>query len=219
LTEAEKKSSSLPIESGLVPRLASGVKALRSLAERDVPGSATIETVVDRAYLEARLSVARQEKSRPLEDFCRAAIDVGNVMVLLRGPAHMKDTGYYELALAEDGDVPRKRLLALAGASPDEISRRLMGSMYGGIIAGALEAGDELPRLSLLDRASDEYLMERVRKLSRVSVGPERIIKYMTTRETEVTLIRVILVGKLNGLSTGLLEERISLKYLEEVAK
>ena len=78
-----------------------------------------------------------------------------------------------------------------------------------GEVQGSLSLQEKKVRLTSLDRVSDEFLLEKLGSLDRMSVGPERIIKYMTTRENEVLLIRVLLMGKLHGLSPEILERRV----------
>ncbi|MHB8893672.1 MAG: V-type ATPase subunit [Candidatus Geothermincolia bacterium] len=204
---------------GFPARVAYGARVLRTMAEKVEMNSITIETVVDRTFLESRLAVAHEEESRPLEAFCRAAIDAANLLVILRGPSLGKDLAFYEMALAEGGDIPRKKLLSLAMEPFPRVVEELLDTRYGRFLEGAIMKGDKRPRFALLDRASDDYLMEQVRLLGRVSVGPERIVKYMTARENEAMMLRVIFVGKLNELSTELIESRIPRRYIDVGAK
>jgi len=175
-----------------------------------------VDTVVDRGFLEKRLEVAGLDGGGLLVEFSRAATDVANLNVLLRGQALGKGRDYYRRALAEGGRLSRALLIDLAGQPFDAVSRRLLDSAYGGMLADVLSRGEEKVRLTSLDRASDEYLLDRVSRFSSVSVGPERIVRFMLTRENEVSMLRIIFMGKLHGLTPAVIEERLPLHYLGE---
>lgn len=182
------------------------------------PDPQVIDTVVDRSYLERRLVVAREERSRPLEGFCEAAIDLANLRVILRGYNIGKPPEFYEMALARGGKLDAGRLAALAGKPGNPVLEMLMASGYGKMLEKVLPA-DGTVRLTSLDRESDEFLLSHVRGLSRVSVGPERIVRFMLTREDEVMILRVILMGKIHRLTPEFIAGRIPEGYLYETQR
>lgn len=178
-----------------------------------------IDTVVDRAFLENRLALAKEEGSQLLARFCRAAIDLANLHVLLRGNSFGKEEAFFETALAEGGQLNRKLLLKLSGEPYPLIADQLLSSRYGHRLAGLLERGEEKARLTSLDRATDEYLLAELSRFSAVSMGPERIIRYMTIRENEISVLRVILIGKLYGLAPAVIESRLPFFYIKEAVR
>lgn len=191
------------------------VERVRSVVERGGADAQRIDTVIDRAFLERRLEVAQAEGSELLVGFCRAAIDVANLRVLLRGIALGKERSFYEEALADGGKLERKQLLEISGEPFGTVSERLLESRYGRMLTGVLEAGEERVRLTSLDRVSDEYLLKQVHGFSRVSVGPERIVRFMLTRENEVAMLRVIFMGKLHGLAPEVIEAGLPVESVE----
>jgi V/A-type H+-transporting ATPase subunit C len=199
---------------GVPARIAGAAElALRLAGGGDIDSQA-IDTLVDRAFLESRLEIAHKVGSPPLEAFCRSAIDVANLLILLRGFALGKGPSFYQAAIAQGGGLSRNELLALAGRPFPEVTDRLLNSRYGQLLSDALEKGEERARLTSLDRVSDDILLEKVGNFSKVSIGPERIVKYMMTRENEVVMLRIIFVGKLNLLPTGDIEARLPMQYL-----
>lgn len=175
-----------------------------------------VDTIVDRAFLEDRLALARMERSRLLVAFCKAAIDVANLRLLLRGMNLDKPPLFYEAALASGGRLERTKLIEFSAASFEEVSEKLLDSEYGRMLSDVLVRGADRARLTSLDRATDEYLLERIRGMSVVSMGPERIIRYMLTRESEVAVLRVIFMGKLHYLSSEVIAARLPAAYSEE---
>ena len=187
--------------------------------ERGGADPQTVDTMIDRAFLERRLTVAEEERSGLLISFCQAAIDVANLRIILRGIGFGKDADYYQDALAEGGRLLKKELLDLAGEPFSTVAERLLNSRYGRMLTGVVERGEERAGLTTLDRASDEYLLDQVKGFSRVSVGPERIVRYMLARENEVLMLRIIFMGKLHSLSPEVIEARLPLGYLKEPSR
>ncbi|MBU1669714.1 MAG: V-type ATPase subunit [Actinobacteria bacterium] len=187
--------------------------------EQGEPDPQRIDTIVDRAFLEQRLAVAEETGSELLVDFCRASIDLANILILVRGRKLDKGPEYYEEALAEGGELKRQRLFKLEGETVEAVAAAMPGSRYARMLAGMLEYGDEATRLTSFDRASDEFLLEELRKFSTVSVGPERVVRYMLARENEVAMLRVIFVGKLNALTPEVIESRLPVTYMREATR
>ncbi len=169
-----------------------------------------VDTIADRLFLEARLKLAVLEKSRFLVNFATSALDLANLKVLLRGVALGKERSFYEEAFATGGKIPRHTLMELSSESPERISARLLTTRYGRMLSPVLDVADKRVRLTTLDKQSDEYIMEQCARMSRVAIGPERIVRYILRRENEVVLLRIILMGKLHGLTPEAIEERIA---------
>lgn len=185
-----------------------------AVAEEEDPG--TVDAVADRLYQERRLAVARMEKSRFLISYARASVDVVNLKVLLRGRRLDKDREYYGMALADGGRLDLSLLLDLSGDSYERLAARLVSTRYGRMLEQVIHTEDREVRLTSLDRYSDEYLLEKLGAMDRIRVGPERIVRYILTRENEVVLIRILLQGKLHRLTPEAIEQVINPAYLAE---
>ncbi|MFH1149692.1 MAG: V-type ATPase subunit [Actinomycetota bacterium] len=187
--------------------------------EQGEPDPQRIDSIVDRAFLERRLAVAEDTRSELLVDFSRAAIDLANILILVRGRKLDKGPEFYEEALAAGGEFKRSRLFKLEGETVGAVAAAMPGSRYARMLAVMLEQGDEVTRLTSFDRASDEFLLEELRQFSTVSVGPERVVRYMLARENEVAMLRVIFVGKLNALSPEVIESRLPVTHIREATR
>jgi V/A-type H+/Na+-transporting ATPase subunit C len=199
-----------------LPDYVEGVLAVaRSEMANNPSDPQRLDSLVDRAYLKERLRIAIEEGSSLLVDFCRATIDIANLRILLRGLNLSKAQEFYSEALAEGGRFPRGNLIMLAGQPWENVVDRLLESRYGHMLSSVLERGEGKVRLTSLDRASEEYLLEKLRGFSRVSVGPERIVRFMLSRENEVALLRIIFLGKLHALTPAAIEAQIPSDYLK----
>lgn len=189
------------------------IERTRAAMERWGDDPQMLDTVIDRLFLERRLELTRLEKSRFLVSFARAAIDVANLKLLLRGRSVDKGRDYFMEALCEGGQLGKTRLIELAGESAERLTARLLATRYGRMLDKVLEAGEGSAGLTSLDRASEEFLVEKLDSSRRMAVGPERIVRYMMALENEVAMLRIVLMGKLHGLSSATIEARLSPVY------
>ncbi len=62
---------------------------------------------------------------------------------------------------------------------------------------------------NLLEKLSDNYIMDLMKSGKLVTFGPERILSYIYAKETEIKIIRIIMVGKLNNITEEVIRERL----------
>ena len=51
--------------------------------------------------------------------------------------------------------------------------------------------------------------MELMKNSKLVTFGPEKILSYIYAKETEIKVIRIIMVGKLNNIAEEVVRERL----------
>ncbi len=56
--------------------------------------------------------------------------------------------------------------------------------------------------------------MDHAKEAKRVNFGPEPIIAYIIAKETEIKIIRIIMVGKINKVATEVIRERLRELYV-----
>ena len=68
--------------------------------------------------------------------------------------------------------------------------------------------------MSEFERQKDNYFMELVKDVKKVTYGPEVLFAYLYARETEIKNIRMILISKLNSTDTNSIRERLRETYV-----
>jgi V/A-type H+-transporting ATPase subunit C len=56
--------------------------------------------------------------------------------------------------------------------------------------------------------------MDFIKKAKQVSFGVEPLIGYIIAKETEIKIIRIIMVGKLNNIAPNIIRERLRDAYV-----
>ncbi len=175
-----------------------------------------VDTVVDRHFFEHRLVLAREERSGFMVDFARTSMDLANIKILLRAKNLGKDAGFLERALAEGGRMGKVRMAALVTQPAEEMLRALGRGKYPAGLLPLLEVEDEQVRLTDYDKRADDLLMAQLHRALQIAVGVEPILGYMRGRENDVTVLRIILMGKLHNLSPEAIERHVRRLYVDK---
>ena len=219
----EQEDSALLSESGRIPR-ETILRCFRDDRLRDLPGAigAAAEEarnllsrsanpqlsdfLLDKAYF-AEL----QEKAEALNsDFARGYVqilaDATNLRSAVRILRMGKDIGYLREALVPGGSISEERLIS--GIAGEGIASVFAGSalakaaqLGADAVSGGTLTGFELA----CDNALNAYLADA----KRASFGEECVLAYIAGQESELTAVRMILTGRLAGVPSDTIRERL----------
>ena len=168
--------------------------------------------VLDRAYFQDMFQVAEQTGSKFVEGYVRMCIDVANLRSTVRTLRMKKNTEFLSGVLFEGGEVSTRRILntVAAGSSLEEI--------YSGefMKAAAAEGNAAIGGASLtqFEKLCDNAVTAYLKKAKDVSFGEAPMIAYLAAKDTEMTAVRIIMTGRLAGLSADTIRERLRDTYV-----
>ena len=67
---------------------------------------------------------------------------------------------------------------------------------------------------SVFEKLIDNYMISLARRGLYKPFGSETVIGYLAARENELKLLRIIMVGKINGISSDMIRERLRDVYV-----
>ncbi len=168
--------------------------------------------VLDQACFEDMFAIARASESSFLEGYVRINIDAANLRSIVRTLRMGKSTEFLTGVLFAGGNVDRGRILTVVGASGS------LEDLFGTTpLKAAAEAGTAAAKggpLTQFEKLCDDAVTEYVSKARYVSFGEAPIIAYLSAKETEYTAIRIIMTGRLAGLSADVIRERLRETYV-----
>ncbi|MEG0440745.1 MAG: V-type ATPase subunit [Oscillospiraceae bacterium] len=186
------------------------LSAADSLAQQGDPQLA--DFILDRAYFAEMLKTAEDVGSPFLTDYVKLSIDVANLRATVRALRMARDGEFLRKTLIPGGALSTDTLLSAASGSGDLAAAVGHGPLEAAALAGAqaLEGGS----LTQFERLCDNALNTYLASAKRVAFGPAPIIGYLYAREAEFTAIRIILTGRLAGLDSDILRERLRDAYV-----
>ena len=186
------------------------VEAKSMLARTGNPCLADL--ILDRAYFAEMAELARNTTLSFAENYVKLLIDSTNLKVLVRSHIAGKRPEIVGELLFEGGSVLKESIVE-AAENEDE-SRRLFASAGLDEAAEkgfAVLSGGSMTEFELaLDNTINAYLADAVR----LGFGPAAVISYLAAVENEVMTLRIILTGRLMGISREALRGRLRESYV-----
>lgn len=189
------------------------------LAFRARGGPEDVDQAVDLVYQEYLLACAAVPGAEFLRGWVERWTDLTNLRTFLRFALGRRGAETLARALLPGGSLPAGQL-AGAYAGTEEEGARLAalealvgGTPYAGVVAEGLRRFEAEGLLSGFERAADLFLLQYLRGARRLAFGMAPVWAYLMTKEQEVRVLRLILVGKTAGLTREKLRERLSDVY------
>lgn len=192
-------------DGGLPEFMSEWIAAARGILDRG--DLQLVDLTLDGAFFRYAAHYAWERSWGALTRYWVANIDLTNIITMFRCRRLSTGLDYLRKALIEDGELPIERFLQLFDAPLEEVALWLQGTSYRDLLLVSREALQSLTALEASVRAYlHSIVVEACRKMA---VGPEPIFAYLLAKESEIQRIRVILVGKLNGIPREALRERL----------
>lgn len=166
--------------------------------------------VLDKAYFAELEDLAKVLDSRFLTGYVAVLADSTNLRSAVRTLRMGKDVDFMREALIPGGNVSRDRVVAAASGEG------LAALFAGGVLAnaGALgAAAAEGGAMTAFELACDNAVMAYVSGAKLAAYGEEPVVAYMAAVESEITTVRMILTGRLAGISSEVIRERLRDMY------
>ena len=187
---------------------AAAEKAAQLLAET---GSAQrSDCVLDRACFDRLRQLAADSRCDYLQSYVRATIDAANLRALVRTERMHMDPGFLQEVLFEGGSVPVDTLRAGAGNGAAALFRSTALREAAELGEAAVKGGS----LTAFEKACDNAVLKTAAGARRVPFGVEVALGYLIAKEAEWTAVRIVMAGRLAGLSADAIRERLRDAYV-----
>ena len=168
-----------------------------------------IDIIVDKYMFKELVEIKKFLNYKFTDKLVNAIIDATNVRTLLRIKKQGKGREFASEVLVSGGSISKDTLVAIINETPENIISKLSTSAYSDLIKEGVESYIATNSANLLEKLSDNYIMDLMKSGKLVTFGPERILSYIYAKETEIKIIRIIMVGKLNNIAEEVIRERL----------
>lgn len=166
--------------------------------------------ILDRAYFAQLRRLAQESRCAYLQEYIRAMIDAANLRSLVRTERLRTDPGFLRQVLFDGGSVSVDTIVAHAGNGPAALYRATP-------FRAAAEAGEEAVKggsLTAFERACDNAVLLSVGKARSIPFGVEVVLGYLAAKESEWTAVRIIMSGRMAGMTADAIRERLRDQYV-----
>lgn len=169
----------------------------------------TVDFAVDRAAFKELLEAAHESGSDFLVGLARLQIDVANLKAALRARLRGLPAAQLQPMLLSGGGIRPDRIMKAYVRPAAEIAEVALGLPLLREVGVAEFADPER-----LDVVGDDIIVRYLRAARLVAVGAEPVIAYVMAREAEVVALRILLVGRLAGVRSDALRDRLRDLYV-----
>ena len=166
--------------------------------------------ILDRAYFAQLRSLAQESRCAYLQEYIRAMIDAANLRSLVRTKRLRTDPGFLRQVLFDGGSVSVDTIVTHAGNGPAALYRATP-------FRAAAEAGEEAVKggsLTAFERACDNAVLLAAGKARSIPFGVEVVLGYLAAKESEWTAVRIIMSGRMAGMTADAIRERLRDQYV-----
>lgn len=166
--------------------------------------------VLDKAYFGELDDLAKELDSSFLSGYVAVLADSTNLKSAVRTLRMGKDADFLRQALVPGGNVSCERIAA--AASGEGLAALFSGRLLknaAALGAAAVEGGT----MTAFELACDNAVMAYMADAKLTAYGEEPVIAYMAAVESEITAVRMILTGRLAGISPEIIRERLRDMY------
>lgn len=169
---------------------------------------ATADAVIDRASLESSLSLAKKADNSIMIKFAEAYAALTNIKITYRCILTGKEKSFMERAVCECSAFSKKDIINSADGGKDSFFEFISHTPFAGAGEALKESASEF------EKYSDDILTDILSVGKSEVFGISALLGYYFAVNTEVMNLRIILSGKLNGLSDSEIRERMRKLYV-----
>ena len=184
------------------------VEAKEVLARTANPQKA--DFILDKAYFKELLMYADEIGCDYVNAYVKLLIDSANLKSYVRSKKMGKSEDFLSEALISDGNVSTDRILSATDG--EALSSLFVMSP----LEEAATLGKEVisgGRMTAFELACDNAVNAYLRKSRLITYGPEAVLSYLASLETELTAVRMILSCNLAGVNSEVIKERLREMY------
>ncbi|MBE6048194.1 MAG: V-type ATP synthase subunit C [Clostridium sp.] len=168
-----------------------------------------IDVILDNYMFKNMRELAKELDDVFTSKYVSALIDLTNLKTLLRVKKQNKDRDFLLSLVIEGGSIDKDVLVALLSDSVENIASKLSYTNYEEVLKLGVEDFAQTGSAGLLEKLVDNYIMDLMKAAKMVPFGGEPLLAYIYAKETEIKVIRIIMVGKLNNIAGEVIRERL----------
>ncbi|MGI6319094.1 MAG: V-type ATP synthase subunit C [Dethiobacteria bacterium] len=173
-----------------------------------------IDLLLDQTLYIMLITAAREARAAVLEGLFIREVDLANIKTFLRVKRIGRNKEFFKRAFLPQGSLPLDLFISLLEEPLEILVNRLAMSEYAVVVGEGVQEWQEKGTFTRLEKLTDDFILEYLQQGKRTPFGLEPLVGYIYAKEIEIKNIRLILVGKINGLPIEAIRERLRNVYI-----
>lgn len=191
------------------------VEAVRAV-EEEYAESHRIEAVtvyMDTYFLRHLRALSDTLDNETITKITDLIIDMYNLSTVVRSQKQNKPRSHLYTMLSSAGSIKKQEIIDEAINGPAAVIRKLYNGQFYSLELEKIITDNSTVNTLKLDKLMADLIHDVVSSGLYEAFGPMPLIGYLYAKETEVTNLRLVLVGKDNEISEEILRERVRQVY------
>jgi len=174
-----------------------------------------VDFLIDKAYYTYHLNILKQANKsqiglyKELIDFYKREIDCENIKNIFRAKTMSLEKEDLVLILISGGYIDPGFYIDQANLSPEDLVDLVRDTAYGEVLSEGIDLWASNKSCTILEKQIDEYSLDVVKNFAFLSEGPAVVEETIRTLQIELKNLKLIIIGKLNNMSTEEIKGRI----------
>lgn len=168
-----------------------------------------VDIILDKYMFKQLIQIKKEINDAFVDKYVTALIDSTNIKSLLRVKKQNKGREFFASVIIEGGSIDKEKLLSMLNDTVENIATKLAYSNYADLVRNGIEEFVKTNSVSVLEKLADNYIMNIMKAAKIIPFGVEPFLAYIYAKETEIKIIRIIMVGKLNNIAAEVIRERL----------
>lgn len=173
-----------------------------------------IDIIFDKYCYDEILKSAKTVENKFIEDYVVFQIDLINLKTFMRLKKMNKSWDFFSKVFIDGGKIPEQVFVKNYDENFENLAAQLFVYGYKDLFLEGVEAYNRTGKFTLLEKLFDNKLIEHVRSAKYISYGIEPLAAYLIAKEHEIKIARIIMAGRLAGIPSELIRERMRETYV-----
>ena len=173
-----------------------------------------IDIIFDRYCYDEMLGSAEETKSNFIIDYVKMQIDANNLKTYVRLKRMNKSWDFFNKVFLNGGKIHEQVFIKNFDEPFEKFAEQLSAYGFKEVFLEGTEALENTGMFTKMEKLLDNKLIEHVKQAKYVPFGIEPLAGYLIAKDNEIKIARIILAGKLAGISPELIRERLRETYV-----
>lgn len=173
-----------------------------------------IDIILDKYCYDEMLKSAEETKSKFIIDYVKMQIDAINVKTYVRLKKMNKSWDFFTKVFLHGGNINEQIFIKNYDETFEKFGEQLSAYGFKEAFLEGTEALAETGKFTTLEKLLDNKIIEHIRSAKYISFGIEPLAGYLIAKDNEIKIARIILAGRLAGISPELIRERLRETYV-----
>lgn len=172
-----------------------------------------IDLILDRASYRQFYNDLKDIRNSFVNELADIIVDTTNIKMFVRARTLKKSLAFIQKILLNGGKIDKNLYFSNSDKPVGDFINGLNKTEFGAELLNGLKM-KENASIQALEKAFDDYIMKYMHRAKLVTIGIEPVIAFLFAKEAEIKNVRIILTGKINGLSSQIIRERLRMIYV-----